>query len=261
MEASRPGNRSPAALLSGVHRSETSLDKKMMQEIRDALHGCNLVLLIVDATARVHEDKFVFDLIKHADTPVFLLLNKIDKVAKDKLLETIDQYARMYAFREIIPISAMKKQGLDDLLTTMAKALPEGPPYFPKDQVTDQPARFMAAEAIREQVLMDTAQEVPYAATVMIEQYEESEKLTRIAAVIYVEREGQKAIVIGKGGQMLKKIGTAARLEIESMLGTKVFLELFVKVRPNWRESREFIEGMDWRRELESLTRRGPLQH
>jgi len=245
----------------GVHRSETSLDKKMMQEIRDALHGCNLVLLIVDATARVHEDKFVFDLIKHADTPVFLLLNKIDKVAKDKLLETIDQYARMYAFREIIPISAMKKQGLDDLLTTMAKALPEGPPYFPKDQVTDQPARFMAAEAIREQVLMDTAQEVPYAATVMIEQYEESEKLTRIAAVIYVEREGQKAIVIGKGGQMLKKIGTAARLEIESMLGTKVFLELFVKVRPNWRESREFIEGMDWRRELESLTRRGPLQH
>lgn len=244
----------------GVHRSETSLDKKMMQEIRDALHGCNLILLIVDATERVHEDKFVFDLIKHADTPVFLLLNKIDKVAKDKLLEIMDQYARMYSFREIIPISAMKKDGLDDLLTTIIKALPEGPAYFPKDQITDQPARFMAAETIREQVLMDAAQEVPYAATVMIEQFEESEKLTRIAAVIYVERDGQKAIVIGKGGQMLKKIGTAARLQIEEMLGTKVFLELFVKVRPNWRESREFIEGMDWRRQLENLTGRGPVE-
>jgi GTP-binding protein Era len=237
----------------GVHRSETSLDKKMMQEIRDALHGCDLILLIVDATDRVREDKFVFDLIKHADTPVFLLVNKIDKVEKGALLPIIEQYSQMFAFKEIIPISALKQDGLDEVLTAMIKALPEGPAYFPKDEITDQPARFLAAEIIREQVLLETEQEVPYAATVIIEQFEEEPRLTRIAAVIYVERDGQKAIVIGKGGQMLKKIGTAARLQIEKMLGTKVFLELFVKVRANWRESREFIEGLDWRRQMEQL--------
>lgn len=237
----------------GVHRSETSLDKKMMQEIRDALHGCDLILLIVDATDRVREDKFVFDLIKHADTPVFLLVNKIDRVEKGALLPIMEQYSKMFAFKEIIPISALKRDGLDDLLGLMIKTLPEGPAYFAKDEITDQPARFLAAEIIREQVLLQTEQEVPYAATVLIEQFEEEPKLTRIAAVIYVERDGQKAIVIGKGGQMLKKIGTAARLEIEKMIGTKVFLELFVKVRANWRESREFIEGLDWRRQMEQL--------
>lgn len=250
-------NRSAAQVIlvdtPGVHRSETSLDKKMMQEIRDALHGCDLILLIVDATDRVREDKFVFDLIKHADTPVFLLVNKIDKVEKGALLPIMEQYSKMFVFKEIIPISALKQDGLEEVLTTMIKALPEGPAYFPKDEITDQPARFLAAEIIRERVLFETEQEVPYAATVIIEQFEEKPRLTRIAAVIYVERDGQKAIVIGKGGQMLKKIGTAARLEIEKMLGTKVFLELFVKVRANWRESREFIEGLDWRRQMEQL--------
>ncbi|HYG99273.1 MAG TPA: GTPase Era [Terriglobales bacterium] len=237
----------------GVHRSETSLDKKMMQEIRDALHGCDLILLMVDATEKIREDKFVFDLIKHADTPVFLVVNKIDKVEKGALLPLIEQYSKMFQFKEIIPISALKKDGLDELLLLTIKALPEGPAYFPKDEFTDQPARFLAAETIREQVLLETEQEVPYAATVVIEQFEETPKLTRIAAVIYVERDGQKAIVIGKGGQMLKKIGSAARVQIERMLGTKVFLELFVKVHANWRESREFIEEIDWRRQMEQL--------
>jgi GTP-binding protein Era len=237
----------------GVHRSETSLDKKMLQEIRDAVHGCNLILMITDATQLPREDRHVLDLLKDAETPVFLLLNKIDRIQKDKLLAVIEQFRAMHDFTEIIPISALKKDGLEELLQTVVKALPEGPAYFPKDQVTDQPARFMAAEIIREQVLFETEQEVPYAATVVIENFEEGEKLTRIAALIYVEREGQKAIVIGKGGQMLKKIGTAARLHIEKMLGMKVFLELFVKVKPNWRESREFIDGLDWRRQLESL--------
>jgi GTPase len=237
----------------GVHRSETSLDKRMMQEIRDALHGCDLVLVMVDATERTREDNFVFDLIRQVETPVFLLINKIDRVEKGKLLPIIEQYRSMFPFREIIPISALKKDGLDELLTIVAKALPEGPAYFPKDQITDQPARFLAAEIIREQVLMHTGQEVPYATTVVIENFEEGARLTRIAAVIYVERDGQKAIIIGKGGQMLKKIGTGARIAIEKMLGTKVFLELFVKVQPGWRESRQFIEELDWRRQLEHL--------
>jgi GTPase len=240
----------------GVHRSETSLDKRMMQEIRDALHSCDLVLLIVDATDKPREDKFVLDLLKQSQAPVFLLVNKIDLVEKGKLLPVIDQYRTIFDFREIIPISARKEDGLPELLKSVVNALPEGPAYFPKDQITDQPARFLAAEIIREQVLLQTSQEVPYATTVVIENFEEGPKLTRIAAVIFVERDGQKAIVIGKGGQMLKKIGTSARIAMQKMLGTKVFLELFVKVSPGWRESREFIEGLDWRRQLEHLMSR-----
>jgi GTP-binding protein Era len=131
--------------------------------------------------------------------------------------------------------------------------LPKGPKYFADDQVTDQPMRFMVAELIREQVLIETSEEVPYSTTVIIETFEEKPKLTRIEAAIYCEREGQKAILIGKGGQMLKKIGTAARLEIEKMVGAKVFLQLFVKVKSNWRESHEFVEELDWRRQLEQL--------
>ncbi len=253
-------NRSAAQIVlvdtPGVHRSETSLDKRMMQEIRDALHSCDLVLLMVDATEKPREDKFVLDLLKQSEAPVFLLVNKIDRVEKGKLLPIIDQYRTLFDFREIIPISALKEDGLDDLLKVVVNALPEGPAYFPKDQITDQPARFLAAEIVREQVLLHTSQEVPYATTVLIENFEEGAKLTRIAATIYVERDGQKAIVIGKGGQMLKKIGTSARIAMEKMLGTKVFLELFVKVSPGWRESRAFIEGLDWRRQLEQLMSR-----
>ena len=136
----------------------------------------------------------------------------------------------------------------------MTAALPAGPPYFPPDQVTDQPARFMAAEIIRERVLVETEEELPYATTVIVDSFEEGAKLTRIAATIYCEREGQKGILIGKKGQMLKRIGTSARLQLERMLGTKVFLELYVKVQPNWRESRGFVEELDWRRQLEHLT-------
>jgi len=142
-------------------------------------------------------------------------------------------------------------------LQKLIESLPEGPRYFPEDQVTDQPMRFMAAENIREQVLLATSEEIPYSVTVVIEQFEQGPKLTRIAATIYCERDGQKAILIGKRGQMLKRIGTAARLQIEKMIGTRVFLELFVKVQPGWRESRDFVEDLDWRRQLERLAGTG----
>jgi len=165
----------------------------------------------------------------------------------------IEQHAKLHDFQEIIPISARKGEGLDVLLEKIILALPEGPHYFPEDQITDQPARFMAAELIREQVLLETSEEVPHSTTVVIEQFEEGARLTRIAAAIYCEREGQKRILIGRQGQMLKKIGTAARLQMERMLGIKVFLELFVKVRPNWRESRVFVQELDWRWQLENL--------
>jgi GTP-binding protein Era len=239
----------------GVHRSGSSLGRKMMSEIREALEGCELILMIVDAKKKWDaEDGYVLDLAKKASTPVFLLLNKIDLLAdKSKLLPLIAQFQTLYEFKEIVPISALKKKGLDELLSCVLKALPNGPQYFPEDQITDQPVRFMAAELIREHVLMQTHEEVPHAVSVLIEQFEENPRLTRIAAVIYCERDGQKAILLGKGGQMLKKIGTAARLDIEKMVGTKVFLELFVKIKAGWRDSRTFVEELDWRRQLQQI--------
>jgi GTP-binding protein Era len=241
----------------GVHKADTSLGRKMMSEVREALEGCDLLLLIVDVTRKFGQaDESVLEMAKKSGTPVFLLLNKIDlfRNQKDKLLPIIDGYRKLHAFKEIIPISARKPEGLDLLIEKIIAALPEGPRYFPEDQVTDQPMRFMVAEVIREQVLLETSEEVPYATTVLVEQFEEGPKLTRIAAAIYCEREGQKRILIGKQAQMLKKIGTAARLQIEKMVGTRVFLELFVKVSPEWRDSRAFIEELDWRRQLELLT-------
>jgi GTP-binding protein Era len=240
----------------GVHRADSSLGRKMMADVREALDGCDLVLLITDAAARTQaDDRFLLDLVKHTKTPAFLLLNKIDLLRGDKgkLLPLIEQNAKLHKFQQVLPISARKREGLDLLLEKMITALPEGPRYFPEDQTTDQPVRFMAAELIREQVLMATSEEVPHSTTVIVEQFEEGTKLTRIAAAIFCEREGQKRILIGRQGQMLKKIGTEARLGIERMVGTKVFLELFVKVKPNWRESRSFVEELDWRRQLENL--------
>jgi len=240
----------------GVHRPDTSLGRKMMAEVREALGGCELVLLITDITRKyAPEDRFALEMAKKAGAPVFLLLNKIDLLrgSKQKLLPVIDEHRKLHDFREIIPISARMREGLDVLLEKVIRFLPEGPHYFPEDQITDQPVRFMVAEIIREQVLLETSEEVPYAVTVVIEEFEERAGLTRVAAAIYCEREGQKGILLGKGGHMLRKIGTAARLQMEKMLGQRVFLELFVKVRGNWRESHEFVEELDWRRQFKHM--------
>ena len=252
----RPGGQVILLDTPGVHQPDSSLGRKMMAEVRQALEDCQLILLLVDATRRfARADQFVLELVHGSGTPVFLLLNKIDRLRheKEKLLPLIDEYRRLFDFQEIIPLSARKRQGLDELLAKVIRFLPEGPRYFPEDQVTDQPAGFLAAEIIREQVLLATREEVPYATTVVIEQWEAAARLTRMAAAIYCEREGQKGILVGKRGQMLKKIGASARWQIENMLGTRVFLELFVKVRPDWRESREFVEQLDWRRHGEQL--------
>ncbi|MGB7583480.1 MAG: GTPase Era [Terriglobales bacterium] len=251
----RPGAQVVLLDTPGVHRPDTSLGRKMMAEVREALQGCNLLLLIVDVTQRFGQsDQLALDLARKSGTPVFLLLNKIDLIArKDKLLPIIDEYRRFYDFKQIIPLSARKKTGLEVLLNHVVSALPKGVAHFPEDQITDQPMRFMVAELIREQVLFVTSEEVPHATSVMVEQFEEGTRLTRIAAVIYCEREGQKRILVGRQGQMLKTIGTTARLQIEKMVGTRVYLELFVKVRPDWRESYAFVEDLDWRRQLERL--------
>lgn len=239
----------------GVHKPDSSLGRKMMVEVREALEGCDLVLIIMDVTHKFDpRDQFALELLKHSRAKAFLILNKIDLVReKARLFPIIEEYRKLYDFAEVIPISALKRDGLDILLKKVVEALPAGPAYFPADQVTDQPARFMAAEIIREQILVATSEELPYATTVIVETFEEGEKLTRIAATIYCERDGQKGILVGKRGQMLKKIGTGARLQIEKMLGTKVFLELFVKVRPGWRDSQAFVEELDWRHQLEHM--------
>ncbi|MGA8876388.1 MAG: GTPase Era [Candidatus Korobacteraceae bacterium] len=232
----------------GVHKPINSLNRRMMKEVYDALEGCDLLLLIADVTAKFGTgDKFVLDIVKKSGQPCFLLLNKIDAVDKQKLLPLIAEYRSLHDFQEVVPISALKRDGLDMLLDAVVRTLPEGPRYFPKDQITDQPERFLVAELIREQVLLAAEQEVPYATTVLIEQYEEGERLTRIAATIYCERDGQKAILIGKGGATLKRIGSAARFQIERVLGMRVYLELFVKVKSGWRDSRQFVDGTDWR--------------
>ena len=214
------------------------------------------------------EDEFLFGLIRKIDCPVFLLLTKIDLVPKDRLLPMIELLTRQYEFAQVIPISARKRDGLDLLVSRIVDVLPIGERYFPKDQYTDQPQRFMVAELIRESILTETGEEVPYASAVVIETYEEPEirpestakkrksaqparlPLTRIAAAIYCERDGQKAILIGRAGSKLKEIGTAARRKIESLLGTRVYLaELHVIVEPNWRESKSVcgIGSPDWR--------------
>ncbi|HEY1463002.1 MAG TPA: GTPase Era [Terriglobales bacterium] len=242
----------------GVHRPDSSLGKKMMTEVHEALEGCDLILLIVDSAKKKPDpqDKFVFDLVKRSGTPVFLLLNKVDLLRgeKDRLLPLIENLRTLLDFKQVIPLSARTGNGIDLLLEEIVKFLPSGPHYFPEDQITDQPVRFMCAEIIREQLLLGTSEEVPHSTTVVIEQFEEKPKLTRIAATIFCEREGQKRILIGRQGQMLKKMGTAARLQIEKMIEAKVFLELFVKVSPGWRNSRTFVDELDWRAQLGTLT-------
>src|SRR4051812_23075445 len=242
----------------GVHKPESQLSRRMMQQVYDALEGRDLLLLIVDATQKFGTgDEFVLELIKKSGGKAFLLLNKVDLIQKDRLLPIIERYSTLHDFAEIIPISAAKKQGLDMMLDKVIAALPQGPKYFADDQITDVPQRFMVSEVIREKVLVAAGQEVPYATAVVIERYEEGKKLTKISATIYCERDGQKAILIGKGGAMLKSIGTKARLDIERLIGTKVFLELFVKVVAGWRGSKHFVEGLDWQRQLQAMAKPG----
>jgi len=248
----------------GVHKPDSSLGRKMMVEVREALEGCDLVLVIMDVTRKLDQrDEFALDLLRRAGTKAFLILNKVDLIReKSKLLPIIEQYRKLYDFAEVIPISALKRRGLEVLLDHVLSALPAGPAYFLEDQITDQPARFMSAEIIREQVLLNTSEEIPYATTVVVDSFEEGARLTRIAATIYCERAGQKGILVGKGGQMLKKIGTSARIQIERMVGTKVFLELYVKAEPGWRDSRRFVDELDWRRQLEQrMLEQGTEEH
>ena len=346
----------------GVHKPGTQLDRRMMQEVYDALETRDIVILLVDASREMQldetdsqvsearpgapgkissgaeapdsssdlfrglkppapsvesvvplvesgppsvesvsssvkgvsssvkreipsgrggwrsEDEFVLNLVRKLDCPVFLVINKIDLIRREQLLPLIESMMKQFPFAEVLPISARKRDGLDALVEKLVEYLPQGERYFPPEQFTDQPERFLVAELIRERILMETGEEVPYAAAVVIEKFEEPPPqpakakkprplkgggfaeaklpVTNISAVIYCERDGQKAILIGKGGAKLKAIGTSARKEIESLLGTRVYLELHIIVEPGWRESRGFIDTLDWRKQLEDMAAR-----
>lgn len=233
----------------GIHKPDTRFNKRMMDQVKDALEGCDLLLLAVDASKPFGAgDEYSIELMKKADRPCFLILNKIDLLPdKAALLPLMDRYGQLHEFASMIPVSAKAGEGLDVLVDSITAALPEGPQYFPPDHVTDQPARFLAAEIIREKIIFLTRQEVPYATIVLVDQFEEKPRLLRIFATVFVEREGQKAIVIGKRAEMLKKVGTMAREEIEKLFGQKVYLELHVKVRADWRENPRFLSATDWR--------------
>jgi GTP-binding protein Era len=234
----------------GIHKSTTLLNKRMMEEVRSAAGSPDVILFLVDSLAPFsEEDAHAVDLVKRAGAPALAVFTKVDKLQdKPKVLALIEHYRALYDFAEYIPISAMKGDGLDLLRQEIVKRLPEGPPLYPPDYLTDVPERFLAAEILREKILRLTRQEVPHAVAVMIETWEDTPKVVKIAATIYVERPGQKAILIGAGGAGLKKIGTQARQDIEILLGRKVFLQTFVKVLPHWREDPEFLAASDWRR-------------
>lgn len=263
----------------GVNEPTNLLDKRMLREVHNALESCNVVLHVVDVTRRPrppkpqsqqslkNEDGFILELVSKLDCPVFLVLNKIDALqSKQALLPLITQWSALHHYAEVIPVSARSGDGLNRLVDALGKYMPEGSRHFPKGQFTDQPERFLAAEIIREKILNLTGEEVPYASAVVIERFEEAKSraaqpgkpktapLTRISAAIYCERPGQKAILIGKAGAMLKQIGIAARKELESMLATHVHLELFVKVAEDWRGSNAFLDSLDWRNQLEELS-------
>lgn len=233
----------------GIHKGDTLLNRRMMESVRSAAEAPDVILYVIDSlTQPDEEDKQALALATKAGVPVIAVLNKLDWLEKkEDLLTRIEQYRQWHEFAAYIPVSARRGDGLEELRAEIIKHLPEGPAIFPEDYLTDQPDRFLAAEIIREKVLHHTQKEVPHAVAVAIDSWEETPKLLRIAATIYVEKPGQKAILIGSGGSMLKKIGTQARLDMEHAFDRKVFLETFVKIRANWREDPGFLSVTDWR--------------
>ncbi|MDN4607049.1 GTPase Era [Sporosarcina highlanderae] len=222
----------------GIHKPKHKLGDFMVKSARNTLKEVDVIMFMVNANEPIGGgDRFIIDLLENTKTPVFLIINKIDLVHPDDLLATITSYTEVYDFAEVVPLSALNGNNVERLMETLTKYLPEGPKYYPDDQVTDHPERFIISELIREKVLHLTREEIPHSVAVVIEKIERDEArgLVDVAATIIVERDSQKGIVIGKKGSLLKEIGTKARHDIEMLLGSKVFLELWVKVQKDWR--------------------------
>lgn len=239
----------------GVHSADSALGRQMMQEVAAAVEGIDVLLMVIDASHMLpYSDELVLERARRFRGKTILALNKIDRVAKPDLLPLITASAKDFDFAAIVPISALKGSGVDELVTEIFKHLPEGDAFFPEDQVTDQPARFLAAEVIREKAIQLTYHEVPHALAVFVEKYEETPKILKIQVVLHVEKDSQKKILIGQKGAMLKKIGTEARKELETLLDTKIFLSMFVKVASGWRDNPSKVREIDWRAQLEALS-------
>ena len=239
----------------GLHEAQSALGRQMMKEVAAALEGIDVLLLVVDATAaHSQSDTMLLDKARRFEGKTILVLNKVDLIAKPKVLPIIEACRNAFEFSAIVPMSALKGTGCDALLKEVLARLPEHEPYFPGDQVTDQPERFLAAEIVREKAISQTYHEVPHALAVIVEKFEETPKLLRIEATINVERDSQKKILIGHKGAMLKKIGTEARIELEKLLGSKIFLGLHVKVAADWRNNPQRVRELDWHFQLEGLS-------
>ncbi len=223
----------------GIHEAHSPLNRYMVDQARSACLDVDVVLWLVEADRPVDTDPMIPRLLEKSKRPVLLVINKIDTIVKDKLLPLIDAYSKICPFASIVPVSALKGDGVDALMAEIPAMLPEGPRYYPEDQLTDVPERFIVAEMVREQILLRLKDEVPYGVAVVVERFQENpaRNIVGINAVINVERDSQKGIVVGKGGTMIRQIGQSARKEIERMLGIKVHLELFVRVQKNWTSS------------------------
>ncbi len=231
----------------GVHKPGFLLNRRMMSSVHDALLSVDLVVLMRDASVSTgNGDRFVLELVKQAKKPSLLVLNKIDKIQdKAKLLPLIEFYSKEHEFKEIIPVSALKGDAVGDLLDNIKNHLPAGEPLYSPDELTDQPLRLLVSEIVREQILGRTGEEIPYVTAVITEKYDESDpKLVRIYCAIYVERPSQKKIIIGKQGSRLKEVGSEARRRIESLVGKKVYLQLFVKVVKDWRNQERRLDEL-----------------
>jgi GTP-binding protein Era len=239
----------------GLHDAKTALNRQMMREVAAALEGIDVLVLLVDATTtHPQPDSLLIDKSKRFHGKTILVLNKVDKLPRQKLAPLLDAFGKAHDFAAIVPISALKGEGCDDLLEVVIKLLPEGAGYFPEDQVTDQPERFLASEIVREKAITLTYHEVPHALGVTVEKWEETPNLLRIEMTLTVERPSQKKILIGRKGYMLKKVGTLARRELEEILSNKIFLGLFVKVAENWRENPMAVRDLDWHTQMEALS-------
>jgi len=228
----------------GIHKPKTALNRAIVQAATETISDADILLMLVEAHSEVHPlDLLLIDSLKVAQAPVFLVINKIDLIQKTLLLPLIDKFRQLYDYKEIFPISARTGEGLPELLENIKNVLPEGPQLFPEDILTDATERFIAAEFIREQITFLTKQEIPYASAVVVDSFKEDEEknLIHISATINVEKDSQKAIMIGKKGEMLKSIGSEARRRMENLFGACVFLELFVRVKKNWTSSERML--------------------
>ncbi len=231
----------------GIHKPRHKLGEAMVKTALEALNEVDIILFMVEPHSPEKEDLSVIEMLKKVRSPVFLLINKIDTIKKTDLLPLIDHFKNLYSFQEIIPLSALKQDGMSMLMKRIYDSMPSGPKYYSDEFITDQLERFMVSEIIRERVMEMTEEEVPYSVAVEITEWKEREDgLIVISGNIYVEREGQKGIIIGKRGAMLKSIGSAARIDIERLLNTKVFLELWVKVKKDWRNNKTTLRELGY---------------